>query len=123
MKSKQSEEDYLENILILSEQKEFVRSIDIVNYMNFSKPSISIAMHKLKDNDLITMDDDGIIKLTPKGKEIAEKTYEKHKIISTLLMDLGVSNKTALEDACEIEHCLSDETFGKIKEYYYKNKK
>ena len=115
MKSKQSEEDYLENILILSEQKEFVRSIDIVNYMNFSKPSISIAMHKLKDNDLITMDDDGIIKLTPKGKEIAEKTYEKHKIISTLLMDLGVSNKTALEDACEIEHFISEETFQAIK--------
>lgn len=123
MKKHQSEEDYLENILILSNQQKNVHSIDIVNYMNFSKPSVSVAMHKLKDKGLINMESDGVITLTPEGLKIAEKTYEKHKILAHTLMTLGVDEKTALEDACEIEHCISDESFSKIKEHYLKNQK
>lgn len=123
MKNHQSEEDYLENILILSETKPNIHSIDIVNYMNFSKPSVSVAMHKLKDKGLITMDQNGIIRLTDSGKLIAEKTYEKHRVLSSFLMNLGVSEDVALEDACEIEHIISDESFSKIKEFYKSMKK
>lgn len=123
MKNHQSEEDYLENILILSETKPNIHSIDIVNYMNFSKPSVSVAMHKLKDKGLITMDQNGIIRLTDSGRLIAEKTYEKHRVLSSFLMNLGVSEDVALEDACEIEHIISDESFSKIKEFYKSMKK
>lgn len=123
MKNHQSEEDYLENILILSETKPNIHSIDIVNYMNFSKPSVSVAMHKLKDKGLITMDQNGIIRLTDSGRLIAEKTYEKHRVLSSFLMNLGVSEDVALEDACEIEHIISDESFSKIREFYKSMKK
>lgn len=124
MKHHQSEEDYLENILILGENGKKVHSIDIVNYMNFSKPSVSVAMHKLKDKGLITMEANGEIKLTDIGLEIATKVYEKHTVLSKLLMSFGVSEDQALEDACEIEHVISEESFSKIKEYFYcKNKK
>lgn len=122
MKHHQSEEDYLENILILQQTIPNVHSIDIVNYMNFSKPSVSVAMHKLKDKGLITMDASGVIKLTDAGHEIASSVYEKHKVISSLLISIGVSEAQALEDACEIEHCISAETFNRLKDQYNKQK-
>ena len=112
-----SGEDYLERILILKERNGEVRSIDIANDMNFSKPSVSIAMRKLKDGGYITIDKDGYINLTEKGKEIAAKIYERHRVISLLLMSIGVDEKVALNDACEIEHVISDETFDAIKKY------
>ncbi len=116
----QSEEDYLERILILSSHG-MVRSIDLSIDMNYSKPSISIAMKKLKEKGYITIDNQGGIHLTDEGNDIAKKVYEKHTIISNLLIKIGVSKDVALEDACEIEHCISEETFTKLKEYYNKS--
>ena len=118
MQIRESAEDYLESILILYKQNGFVRSIDIVNRLGYSKPSISIAMKRLRENGYIKMDLSGLITLTPAGLEIAERTYERHVVISSLLMNLGVSRETALEDACRIEHVISDETFEKIKENF-----
>lgn len=118
MKVMESAEDYLETILILSRTKEKVRSIDIVKQMNLSKPSVSVAMKKLRENGYIEMDSDGYITLNESGREIAEKIYEKHIFISEWLVDLGVSRDTALADACKIEHVLSDESFGAIKKKY-----
>lgn len=112
----ESLEDYLERILMLQERKIEVRSIDIVKDMGYSKPSVSIAMKKLKEKSLIQIDDKGHITLTPEGREIAERTYEKHKIIFGLLKHIGVSEETAYEDACKIEHILSDETVIKLRE-------
>ena len=116
----ESAEDYLERILILSMEHEKIRSIDIVNDMGFSKPSISIAMKKFKEAGYILVDEHGYITLTKSGEEIAKKTYEKHKILSDLLVHLGVSKKVALKDACKIEHDLSDESFKAIKKYLKK---
>lgn len=113
----ESSEDYLERILMLQEKLGSVRSIDIANDMNFSKPSVSIAMKKLKDNNYIDIDDKGKIILTEKGLEIATKTYEKHRLITTFLESIGVSSPQAQKDACLIEHDLSDESFDAIKRY------
>lgn len=118
MKVMESAEDYLETILILSRTKEKVRSIDIVKQMNLSKPSVSVAMKKLRENGYIEMDSDGYITLNESGRNIAEKIYEKHIFISEWLVDLGVSKDTALADACRIEHVLSDESFDAIKKKY-----
>ena len=118
MKIKESAEDYLENILILSDVKSQVRSIDIVRKMNLSKPSVSVAMKKLRENGYINMDSEGFITLTDDGKAIAEKIYERHVFISSWLEDLGVDSETALKDACRIEHVLSDATFEAIKRKY-----
>ncbi len=118
MKIQESAEDYLENILILSESKEHVRSIDIVKKMNLSKPSVSVAMKKLRENNLINMDSDGYITLADEGRKIAEKIYERHVFISQWLEDLGVHKDVAMNDACRIEHVLSDETFNAIKNKY-----
>ena len=118
MKIQESAEDYLENILILSESKEHVRSIDIVKKMNLSKPSVSVAMKKLRQNNLINMDSDGYITLTGEGRKIAEKIYERHVFISQWLEELGVQKDVAMTDACRIEHVLSDETFEAIKKKY-----
>ena len=115
MKIKESAEDYLENILILSDVKSQVRSIDIVRKMNLSKPSVSVAMKKLRENGYINMDSEGFITLTDDGKAIAEKIYERHVFISSWLEDLGVDSETALKDASRIEHVLSDETSEAIK--------
>lgn len=112
----ESGQDYLERILILSQKLQKVRSIDIVKDMGFSKPSVSIAMKRLKESGYINISNDGVIVLTPLGEEIASKIYERHVIISKLLIKLGVSEETALKDACKIEHDLSDETFNKLKE-------
>ena len=118
MKVKESAEDYLETILILGSSREHVRSIDIVKHMNLSKPSVSVAMKKLRQNGYISMDSEGFITLEDEGRKIAEKIYERHVFISQWLQDLGVSEETARNDACRIEHVLSDETFSAIKSKY-----
>lgn len=116
----ESREDYLERILILKQRLGNVRSIDIVNDMGFSKPSVSIAMKKLKDSKLIDIDDKGFISLTKQGEEIARSIYERHVILTELLIKIGVDEKTAQKDACLIEHDLSEATFDKIKEFINK---
>ncbi|MBQ5398434.1 MAG: metal-dependent transcriptional regulator [Ruminococcus sp.] len=115
MKVMESAEDYLETILVLGRSKERVRSIDIVKHMELSKPSVSVAMKKLRENGYISMDSDGYITLEDSGRKIAEKIYERHVFISEWLQELGVSEETAMKDACRIEHVLSDETFDAIK--------
>lgn len=115
MKIQESAENYLETILILKEKKGVVRSIDIVHYMNFSKPSISRAVNLLKDNGYITIDKDGWIELTQSGLEIAQRIYERHRLMTEWLVTLGVSEETAAQDACRIEHDISDETFECLK--------
>lgn len=122
MKIKESAEDYLESILVLSHSKQIVRSIDIVNRMKVSKPSVSVAMKKLRENGYIDMNSDGYITLTETGSKIAEKIYERHLFISQWLEDLGVPRDIAALDACRIEHVLSEESFGAIKNKY-KNRK
>ena len=121
MKIQESAEDYLESILIISEQKEYVRAIDIVNHLGISKPSVSVYLKNLRENGYVNIDDKGHLSLTDTGLSIAEKIYERHKILSSLLKSLGVNEEIALKDACKIEHDLSDETFAAIKEYYLKN--
>ena len=111
----ESGEMYLETILILSRQQSVVRSVDVAEYMGFSKPSISRAMGKLKDGHFIDIAPDGHITLTEKGTAVAEKIYERHTVLTALLVALGVDEKTASADACKMEHDLSDETFATIK--------
>ena len=113
----ESAENYLETILILSQKKPHVRSIDIATELNFSKPSVSVAMKNLRSKDLIIMDEDGHIHLTPSGLAIAAKIYERHTLLSKLLVMLGVNEKTAIEDACRMEHVISEESFEAIKEH------
>lgn len=120
MHLQESGEMYLETILIVSKTKSFVRAIDVCEYMNFSKPSVSRAMGLLKSAEYIVIDDNGYIFLTPSGKEIAEKIYERHTILSGILKKIGVSDKTAADDACKVEHAISDETFEAIKKYVEK---
>ncbi len=117
MRLQESGEMYLETILILSKKSSSVRSIDISEYMNFSKPSVSRAVSLLKDGGYILVSKDGYITLTAEGLEIAEKIYERHTILTKCLVSLGVSESTASEDACKIEHDISDETFNAIKKY------
>lgn len=118
-----SSEDYLERIYILTKTNKTLRAIDLAQDMGYSKPSVSVALKKLKSNNFITVDEEnGYIGLTDKGLELAAYVYEKHQIISTCLMMLGVSEITALEDACKIEHDLSDESFDALKAYYQKIK-
>ncbi len=117
MKLLESGEMYLETILILTLRDHYVRSIDVAKYMSFSKPSVSRAMGRLKEQGYIVIDPDGYITLTESGKEIAEKIYERHTLLSQFLARLGVDEKTAAEDACKIEHDLSDETFEAIKRH------
>ncbi|MBQ8784173.1 MAG: metal-dependent transcriptional regulator [Clostridia bacterium] len=115
MKIHESAENYLETILILSKSKGMVRSIDIANELDFSKPSISVAMKNLRENGYIEVDKDGHITLLEKGLEIAERMYERHTVISKFLIGLGVDEKVATEDACRIEHVISAESFEAIK--------
>ena len=112
----ESLEDYLETILILQKSKGQVRSIDIANEMNFTKPSVSIAMKNLREKEYITMDKTGYITLTESGKERAESVLERHTVLTDLLIRIGVSEETAKEDACKIEHDLSKESFEAIKQ-------
>lgn len=117
MKIHESAENYLETILMLKIKNPYVRSIDIANELGFSKPSVSVAMKNLRENGYITVDGNGYISLTEKGSEIAEIIYERHKLISGLLIRLGVNEKTAVEDACRIEHVISAESFEAIKNH------
>ena len=119
MQIRESAENYLETILILSQRKGKgeVRSIDIVNELEFSKPSVSGAMKNLRENGYITVDKDGYIRLTDKGLEIAEKMYERHTLLSQWLIKLGVDEKVAVEDACRMEHVISAESFAAIKKH------
>lgn len=119
----QSAEDYLEVILILKERIGLVRSIDIVNEMQFKKPSVSVAMKKLRENGYILTDHDGFITLTDKGLEVAERIYERHRVLTSVLIDLGVDPDTAAADACKIEHDISDQTFARLKEHIEKHHK
>lgn len=115
MHIQESGEMYLETILILSEKLEYVRSIDIGEYMGYSKPSVSRAVGLLKNGGFIDVDGNGHITLTDAGKAHANKIFERHRILTKVLESIGVSHETASEDACKIEHIISDETFEAIK--------
>ena len=112
-----SAEDYLESILVLHQRRGMVRSIDIVNELGYSKPSVSVAMKKLRESGYITMAADGAITLNESGLEIASRVYNRHKTITRMFTLMGVSPETAAEDACKVEHDLSDETFQRILEF------
>jgi len=119
----ESGEMYLETILILKGKKDTVRAIDVAEDMGFSKPSVSRGLSILKEENCITVDDKGSITLTRKGSQIAKKIYERHVVLSDMLIALGVDKKTALEDACRVEHVISDKSFAAIKKYIAENKK
>ena len=123
MKRLESQEDYLEKILQISKVKENVHAIDIAKEMNFSKPSVSVAMAKLKEEGYIEINEKGEIFLTSSGRQIAEKTLEKHEILTKMLQFLGVDEVTAQEDACRMEHDISDKTWAAIKKHYDQTKK
>ncbi len=112
---RESAENYLETILMIQNRKGVVRSIDIANELDFSKPSVSVAMKNLRENGYIDMDANGCITLLESGREIAEKMYERHLTLSNWLITLGVNEETAVKDACRIEHVISSETFEAIK--------
>ena len=120
MKIQESAENYLETILLLQQRKGSVRSIDIANELEFSKPSVSVAMKNLRLNGYIEMDAAGLIRLLPPGLAIAEAVLEKHRLMTAFLIGLGVSPDVAAEDACRIEHVLSDESFEAIKNHVMK---
>ena len=111
----ESGEDYLEAILMVRQEKGYCRSIDVAHHLNVSKPSVSVAMKKLRENNLITVDGDGYIHLTEDGLAIANRMYERHKLLSDWLTYLGVPKDIATEDACRIEHVISQESFEKIR--------
>lgn len=113
----ESAEDYLEAILILRERQGTVRSIDVVHQLELTKPSVSVAMKRFRENGYIEMDGDGFITLLPPGEEIAQRIYGRHKLLTRFLVRLGVSEETAAADACKMEHDLSDETFARIREH------
>ena len=121
MKIQESAENYLEAILIIKKSKGAVRSIDVAHNLGFSKPSVSYAMKQFRENGYIIIDDAGNINLTKKGLEIAERIYRRHQLLTQVLIALGVSEETAKEDACKIEHHLSNESFDKLLEYMKKN--
>ena len=117
-----SGEMYLETILQLSKESDFVRSIDVGEYMGYSKPSVSRAVGLLKEGGYITVDGDGFLHLTEDGRKIAEKIYERHTILTEFLTSIGVDREVAAEDACKMEHDISDTSLSAIKEYL-ENKK
>ena len=122
MEIRESAENYLETILILSKKLENVRSIDIANELGYSKPSVSVAMKNLRDSGHIVVDSDGYITLTKSGKKIAENMYERHTLLSDYLIALGVDKKNALEDACRIEHVISEKSIKMIRLHAEKNR-
>ena len=117
MRIQESAEDYLEAVLMLQQRLGHARSVDVAAELGYSKPSVSVAMKKFRENGLVEFDEKGYISLTEKGRSIAECTLEKHNLLAGFLIGIGVSEKTAREDACRIEHALSPESFEKIKEY------
>ena len=110
-----SSEDYLEMMLMLQNSKGYIRSVDIASGLGVTKPSVSYAVKRLRENGYIEMTDGGMITLTDEGRAIAEQMYERHTILTTHLMSLGIDEETACEDACQIEHVISDESFEAIK--------
>ena len=117
MKIQKASEDYLEAMLMMQEKHGYIRSIDVAEQLGVTKPSVSYATKRLRENGYITMDPDGLITLTDKGLEIAERMYERHKLLTKLLIRLGVDPETAREDACRIEHDLSVESFDAIRRW------
>lgn len=113
----ESAENYLETILILSKSHPVVRSVDVANKLDFKKSSVSVAMKKLRENNHIIVSPEGFITLTESGLKIAESIYERHEVISTWLIDLGVTKEIAIEDACRIEHVISTESFDALKKH------
>ncbi len=120
MSLQESGEMYLETIYVLSQKSDSVRSLDVAEYMSFSKPSVSRAVKLLKDGGYLTVDKEGFLRLTEDGIDVAKKIYERHTVLTTLLVALGVDEKTAAEDACKIEHVISDESFNALKEHQSK---
>ena len=120
---KESAENYLETILILSRKKGFARSIDVANELGFAKPSVSVAMKNFREEGYIETDADGRITLTEKGLAVAENIFERHQVIARALIALGVDEQTAFEDSCKIEHDISQESFRKIKDFLEKKGK
>jgi len=117
MEIHQSAEDYLEAILMIKEKKGYVRSIDVANQLNVSKPSVSYATKRLRENGYISFNEDGMISLTDSGMEIATKIYTRHKVLTDFFIHLGIDGELAQEDACRIEHDISDETFDALRKY------
>lgn len=117
MKINESSENYLETIFIIKKRNGFARSIDIANELSYTKASVSVAMKSLRENGYINVCEDGKITLTKKGSEIAERMFERHQIIASALMKIGVNEDTAYKDSCKIEHFISNESFDKIKEF------
>ena len=115
LKIQKASEDYLEAMLMMKEKHGYIRSVDVAEQIGVTKPSVSYATKRLRENGYITMDPDGLITLTDKGMEIAARMYERHKLLSELLVRIGVSPEIAREDACKIEHDLSVETFEAIR--------
>lgn len=115
MKIQKSAEDYLETMLMMSEQRGYIRSVDIADHLGVTKPSVSYATKRLRENGYITMDKDGLITLTASGMQIAERIYTRHKLLVELLMGIGVDEQTAREDACRIEHDVSEKTFDALR--------
>lgn len=122
MKIEESKENYLETILVLKKRNGSVRSIDIATEMNFSKPSVSVAMKNLKANGLITVNNEGNIELSTEGLQIADAILERHTVLTEVLISIGVPEDIAAEDACRIEHDINEKTFEAIKKYF-NNKK
>lgn len=118
MRIQESGEMYLETILVLSQTREHVRSIDVAEHMGYSKPSVSRAIGLLRNGGYVEMDETGFLTLTESGRELAEKIYDRHTTLSRVLMKLGVSEETAVNDACRIEHVISDESLAAIKKAY-----
>ncbi|NLA82038.1 MAG: metal-dependent transcriptional regulator [Clostridiaceae bacterium] len=116
-------ENYLETLYILLKDRKQVRSVDLANAMNFSKPTISVMMKQLREKDMIATDDSGYLSLTDEGLAIAERVYERHVYLTDLLVRLGVNEETAAEDACKIEHVISQETFEQIRGYFDRDEK
>ena len=117
MHLQESGEMYLEAILVLSQRGKPVRSIDVSEYLGYTKPSVSRAMSLLRSSGYVEMDRNNYLTLTEEGSEVAERIYERHRVLAKLFMDLGVSSETAVEDACRIEHVISDETFAALKKH------
>lgn len=120
MRLQESGEMYLETILVLSQKMDHVRAIDIGEEMNFSKPSVSRALKILRENSYINVDKNGYVTLTRTGLEVAEKIYERHQVLSEVLINIGVDPQIAIEDACRMEHVISDTSFEAIKRYISK---
>lgn len=120
-KSEESVEDYLETVLILHNRIANVRSIDVANELGYSKPSVSVAMKNLKQKNLVVVSEDGYIHLTEEGQAVAERVYERHSLISSWLINMGVNPEVATEDACRVEHDISEESFAAIKKFILEN--